>query len=87
MNEQTFKKLQQILAAATGHEVEEIHEYTLLEEDLGVNMLEDFSRLVAIINNEFEIELQTNEVLDELEEAEDSVEVLAKLIQEEIDLG
>lgn len=87
MNSQPLEKLQQILAVTTSHDLEEIGPETRLEEDLGVNMLEDFPSLMAMINSEFELKLQIEDVLNELEEAEETVEVLAKLIEEEIELG
>mgnify|MGYP003976440243 FL=1 len=71
---EVFKKLRELLAFATGHSVEEIFTTSLLEEDLGINLEEDFPRLIAVINQSFEIELEIYHVLNELEEAEDSVE-------------
>ncbi|MBT4124422.1 MAG: hypothetical protein HN981_01430 [Candidatus Pacebacteria bacterium] len=84
---EVFKKLRELLAFATGHSVEEIFTTSLLEEDLGINLEEDFPRLIAVINQSFEIELEIYHVLNELEEAEDSVEQLAKLVEEEVELG
>ena len=40
-----------------------------LEEDLGLNLEEDLGRLVALINRHFEIELETETVMQELSEA------------------
>lgn len=87
MPSETFEQLRELLAVATGHNIEEIAPTSLLEVDLGVNMEEDFPRLVKLINKEFNIELKPHHVLHELEQAEDSVEQLAKLIEEEVELG
>lgn len=84
---EVFEKLRELLAFATGHSVEEILTTSLLEEDLGINLEEDFPRLIAVINQSFEIELEIYHVLNELDEAEDSVEQLSKLVEEEIELG
>ena len=87
MKIETFEDLRELLAIATGHNVEEIAPISQLEADLGVNMEEDFPRLVAVINKEFGIELKAPQVLHELEQAGDTVEQLTKLIEEEIELG
>jgi len=87
MNEDIFAQIRELLAMATGHSPEEITPASQLEVDLGVNLEEDFSRLVAVINQAFEIELDEQHLLDELEKAEDTVEQLAKLVEEEIELG
>jgi len=87
MENETIERLRELLAISTGHNVEEILPQSQLAEDLGVNMEEDFPRLVKLINKEFEIDLKPHHVLHELEQAKDSVEQLAKLIDEEIELG
>lgn len=87
MNNAIFEQLKELLATATGHSIEEITPESQLEVDLGVNLEEDFSRLVALINQEFDIELEENHMLSELEKAEDTVEQLAKLVEEEVELG
>jgi hypothetical protein len=87
MNSEIFSKLQKLLALATGHSVPEILPTSQIEVDLGINMEEDFPRLLAVINHEFDIELEMHHALDELEAAEDTVEQLAKLVEEEVELG
>ncbi|MFZ5437554.1 MAG: hypothetical protein ACOZAK_00665 [Patescibacteria group bacterium] len=87
MNKDIFNQLQELLALATGHSPAEILPGSHLEADLGINMEEDFPRLLAVINQDFEIELDMMTVLDELEESEDTVEQLAKLVEEEVELG
>ncbi|OGJ38340.1 MAG: hypothetical protein A2383_03725 [Candidatus Pacebacteria bacterium RIFOXYB1_FULL_39_46] len=87
MQNEIFEQLRELLAMATGHNTEEIFPESQLEVDLGINLEEDFGRLLAIINHEFGIELEAIHVLNELEEAEDTVEQLAKLIEEEVELG
>ncbi|HEX9817570.1 MAG TPA: hypothetical protein VGA89_01590 [Patescibacteria group bacterium] len=87
MEEKIFEQLRELLAVTIGHNPEEITPASQLEIDLGINLEEDFARLLAIINHEFGIELEAGHVLHELEEAQDSVEQLAKLIEEEVELG
>jgi acyl carrier protein len=87
MKSEIFENLRELLAIATGHNLEEINPVSQLEADLGVNMEDDFPRLMAGINKKFGIELKAEHVLHELEEAGDSVEQLAKLVEEEIELG
>lgn len=87
MKPQTFEELQELLAITTGHSVEEIQPTSQLEVDLGVNMEDDFPRLLSIINQKFEVKLDIRHVLKELEVAGDTVEQLAKLIEEEVELG
>lgn len=87
MNNETFVKLREVLAIATGHSLEEIAPTSQLADDLGVDMEDDFPRLISTINREFGLKLQIKHVLDELAEAGDTVEQLAKLIEEEIELG
>lgn len=87
MKTETFEDLRELLALATGHSVEEIQPASQLEVDLGVNMEDDFPRLLAAIEKRFEIKLELGHVLKELEVAGDSVEQLAKLIEEEVELG
>ncbi|MFH2118479.1 MAG: hypothetical protein ABII10_01960 [Candidatus Paceibacterota bacterium] len=87
MQSEIFEQLRELLAVTTGHNTEEIFPESQLEVDLGINLEEDFGRLLSIINHEFKIELEPNHILGELEEAEDTVEQLAKLIEEEVELG
>lgn len=87
MTNETFEQLREVLALATGHSVDEIVATTQLDEDLGVNPEEDFPRVLAQVNQEFGIKLNPRQVLEELEEAGDTVEQLAKLIEEEVELG
>ncbi|NCN45689.1 MAG: hypothetical protein COU63_04190 [Candidatus Pacebacteria bacterium CG10_big_fil_rev_8_21_14_0_10_36_11] len=87
MNNQTFLEIQELLALATGHNSQEIMPITQLEVDLGIDMEEDFPRLLAVINQKFDIDLELDHVLDELDEAGDTVEHLVKLIFEEVELG
>lgn len=87
MNSDIFAELQEVLALATNHSVEEIQAISQLEADLGVNMEDDFPRILADVNRRFEIKLQMSHVLSELEEAGDTVEQLAKLVEEEVELG
>ena len=82
-----INKLRQLLAEATGNELEEIFPESHFQEDLNIDLMEDFPRLMAQINYRFEINLKIEEVLNELEEAGESVGELAKLIKDEYELG
>ena len=82
-----INKLRYLLADITGNHVEEILADSHLQDDLGINLMEDFSRIMAQINSEFEISLKIEEVLDELEAAGEIVEELAKLVVDEMELG
>jgi hypothetical protein len=80
-------KLQEFLAEFTGNDIEEIHPFSHLEDDLGLTLVDDLPRLVAQLNKTFEIKLQQAEVMDELEAAGETVGQLAKLIDDEWELG
>lgn len=82
-----FDKLRNLLAEATVLEPEEIEEDSHFEDDLGMNIMEDFPRILALINSEFGIKLKIEEVLDELEEMGETFGNLAKIIEEECELG
>ena len=83
----TFDKLRNLLAEATVLDVSDIEADSHFEDDLGISFMEDFPRLLAIINSEFEIKLDIEEVLDELEEMGETFGDLAQIIEEECELG
>ena len=83
----SFPKLKVLLSEITGNEIDDITVYSHLEDDLGVNLHDEFRRIVAQINLEFEISLNKSELLDELSETGETVGELAKLIDEECELG
>jgi acyl carrier protein len=87
MNNEIFERTRELLASATGHGPEEIAPESQLEANLGVDLEEDFPRLIAMISQEFEVELDEDHLLNELEKADNTVEQLAKLIEEEVELG
>jgi len=83
-----FNRLRQLLVDITGNDIEEVVPGADLEEDLGLNLDVDLSRLVNRVNKEFEIELNEKIVYKELtEEAHASVAELAKLVYDEYELG
>lgn len=82
-----FEKLRALLAEATVLDVSEIEEDSHFEDDLGISLMEDFPRLLPLINNEFGIKLHIKEVLDELEEMGETFGNLAQIIEEECELG
>ncbi len=89
IDQEVFNKLRQLLVDITGNDIEEVVPDADLEEDLGLNLDIDLSRLVDRINQEFEIELSEKAVFKELtEEAHHaSVAELAKLVYDEYELG
>lgn len=63
--EDTFTKVQRIIADSTGHDVEEITLDTDFEEDLGLDTETDFPNLVPAIKMEFrDINLSNQEILN-----------------------
>lgn len=83
----SFKKLQNLLSVLTSNEVAEINLESHLEEDLAVNLKEDLPRLLTKINQEFAVDLKKEDVLQELEQTGETVGGLAKLIDDECELG
>ncbi|HCC84395.1 MAG TPA: hypothetical protein DEP87_01825 [Candidatus Pacebacteria bacterium] len=83
----SLAQLQEFLANFTGNDLEEIKPYSHLEDDLGLTLTDDLARLVAQINHVFEIKLKKSEVMSELETAGETVAELAKLIDDECELG
>lgn len=85
---EVFNRFRQLLTDITGNDIEEVVPDADLEEDLGLDLDVDISRLVDRINKEFEIELNEKTVYKELtEEAHASVAELAKLVYDECELG
>lgn len=88
IDENVFHRLRQLLHDLTGNDMEEIVPDSDLEEDLGLNLDVDLTRLVETVNRDFEIHLSERAVYQELtEEAGASVAELAKLIYDEYELG
>ncbi len=83
----SLEQLRQLLAEKTSNDLEEIQPYSNLEDDLGINLADDFPRLLAQINTEFEIDLDLETVVGEMEMAGETVAELAKLIDDESELG
>ena len=83
-----FNRLRQLLADISGSDIEEVVPDADLEEDLGFDLDVDTSRLVDLVNKEFDIELKEKVIYQELaEEAHASVAELAKLVYDEYELG
>ena len=87
LDPQFFSQVQDLLETVTVNSRQEIVPEASLEEDLGLNLEEDLVRLVALINRHFEIELDSEVVMQELSEAGATVAELAKLIHDEYELG
>jgi acyl carrier protein len=87
LDPQFFSQVQDLLETITVNSRQEIVPEASLEEDLGLNLEEDLTRLVALINRHFEIELDSDIVMQELSEAGATVAELAKLIHDEYELG
>lgn len=84
---QSLTQLQEFLAEFTSSELEDVKPTSHLEDDLGLTLADDLPRLVAKINHTFQIKLKLSEVTDELEAAGETVAELAKLIDDECELG
>lgn len=87
LDPQFFSQVQDLLETVTVLSRQEIVPEASLEEDLGLNLDEDLVRLVGLINRHFEIELDVDVVMQELNEAGATVAELAKLIHDEYELG
>lgn len=87
LNPQFFSQVQDLLETVTVNSRQEIVPEASLEEDLGLNLEEDLVRLVGLINRHFEINLDSEIVMQELGEAGATVAELAKLIHDEYELG
>jgi acyl carrier protein len=87
LDPQFFSQVQDLLEMVTVNSRLEIVPEASLEEDLGLNLEEDLTRLVALINRHFDIELDSDIVMQELSEAGATVAELAKLIHDEYELG
>lgn len=87
LDPQFFSQVQDLLETVTVLSRQEIVPEASLEEDLGLNLDEDLVRLVSLINRHFEIELDVDVVMQELNEAGATVAELAKLIHDEYELG
>lgn len=83
----SLEQLRALLAEKTGNDLEDIHPQSHFEDDLGINLSDDFPRLLSQINVEFEIGLDLHTVMDEMEMAGETVAELAKLIDDESELG
>ena len=82
-----FAKVRETLANFTGHSIEEVYFDSHLEEDLGLDLELDMPRLLPRINQEFSIELEVDNLIEELEEAGLTVAALAQLVSDECELG
>ncbi len=85
-----LNKIRLIVAVNTGNKVRDILPRTDLIQDLGLTLSIDLPEIISILNLEFhqeELNLNTTEVIAELEATRPTVLELAKLVQEVIDLG
>jgi acyl carrier protein len=87
VDSQFFSQIQDLLETVTVTSRQEIVPEASLEEDLGLNLEEDLARLVGLINRHFEIELDSETVMQELTASGATVAELAKLIHDEYELG
>lgn len=83
----SLAQLQEFLAEFTSSDPEDVKPTSHLEDDLGLTLADDLAKLISQINHEFQINLKTSEVMDELEAAGETVAELAKLIDDECELG
>lgn len=78
-----MERVREIIADTTGNDVADVLPGTQFEDELGVTPV-DFKRIVAEINNEFEIELDPQTLLDE---EVSTVRELTIIVREEAELG
>lgn len=87
VDQELFLELRELLVNHTGNSEAEVFWEAKLEEDLGLNLDDDLPRLVNRINHQFEVELDCEMLQAEFEEAGATVAALAKLINDERELG
>jgi acyl carrier protein len=77
----TFAIVQRIIAETTGNELEDITLDADLEEDLGINMMNEFPMIVTKIQKNIDVVLPVNSVKECVTVAE-----LVELVDDERDL-
>lgn len=80
--ERTLLKVQELVAEATGSELDDVTAYTSLVDELGITEI-DMARLVAELNAQFDIHLKPKNLDGEVETVYD----LAVVVHEEMNLG
>lgn len=81
--EEVVERIRTIIAETTGNDISDIFPDTLLDGELEITTV-DFKRIVVAINNEYQIELNPDELL---EEDINSVIELAMVVREETELS
>lgn len=81
--EEVVERIRNIIAETTGNDISDIFPDTLLDDELEITTV-DFKRIVAAINNEYQIELNPDELL---EEDINTVIELAMVVREETELS
>lgn len=81
--EEVVERIRTIIAETTGNDIGDIFPDTLLDDELEITTV-DFKRIVVAINNEYQIELNPDELL---EEDINSVIELAMVVREETELS
>lgn len=82
-NHNTFEKVREIIAQQSGNDPDIILADSHLEEDLGIVLETDFSRIIRLINQSFDLHLPAATTSDEVEVVQDLVD----LVEEELELG
>ncbi len=83
MKNKTFNQLVELIAEVTGNEPKNIKADSSLDDDLGIILDDDFERLIAHINQKFDVDLSAHDLNDVIATVAD----LANIIDEEIELG
>jgi len=83
MKNKTLDQLIELIAEVTGNEIENVKPDSNLDDDLGIILDDDFNRLIAHVNQDFEINLSARDLNDVVVTVLD----LANIIDEEIELG
>jgi len=87
MDPAIFDQIRELLANFTAHSPSEVFFDSHLEDDLGMDLELDLPRLLPIINQKFDIELELETLVEELEEADATVSALTQLVNDECELG
>jgi hypothetical protein len=81
--DERFETLRTILSEMTGNDANDIHQESILTDDLGIVEETDLPRIVKRVNRDFQINLNSMAVVDEVETVQD----LLTMITDEAELG
>jgi len=82
-----FARLRIVIASETVHNEGDLVPDAHIEKELDINLVDSFPFLLTKINEEFDMSLESDDTLDELEEMGGTIGDLLKIINEELELG